>query len=372
MQGFLKFQEWFNPMTRIFNFCAGPATLPLPVLEKARDEMLDYRGLGMSVMEISHRSAAFDEVADSTEACLRRLLSISDDYAVLFLAGGATTQFAQVPLNLASVDRPGAYIVDGSWSKKAFGIAQRMGLAHLAASSEDSGFKSIPAESEWNLEGDYAYLHYVSNETISGVQFRQPPESALPLVSDMSSDILSRPVNVDKFGVIYAGAQKNIGQSGIAVVIVRKDLLQDLPSVVPDLQSWKIQHKQGSRLNTPPTYAWYMAGLVFEWIEASGGVERMAELNQHKSDTFYQYLDQSAFYQNDIPTGFRSHMNIPFQIVDESLHGRFISEAEAVGLSSLKGHRSVGGMRASIYNAMPIEGIEALISFMQDFESKAG
>jgi len=372
MQGFLKFQEWFNPMTRIFNFCAGPATLPLPVLEKARDEMLDYRGLGMSVMEISHRSAAFDEVADSTEACLRRLLSISDDYAVLFLAGGATTQFAQGPLNLASVDRPGAYIVDGSWSKKAFGIAQRMGLAHLAASSEDSGFKSIPAESEWNLEGDYAYLHYVSNETISGVQFRQPPESALPLVSDMSSDILSRPVNVDKFGVIYAGAQKNIGQSGIAVVIVRKDLLQDLPSVVPDLQSWKIQHKQGSRLNTPPTYAWYMAGLVFEWIEASGGVERMAELNQHKSDTFYQYLDQSAFYQNDIPTGFRSHMNIPFQIVDESLHGRFISEAEAVGLSSLKGHRSVGGMRASIYNAMPIEGIEALISFMQDFESKAG
>ena len=372
MQGFLKFQEWFNPMTRIFNFCAGPATLPLPVLEKARDEMLDYRGLGMSVMEISHRSAAFDEVADSTEACLRRLLSISDDYAVLFLAGGATTQFAQVPLNLASVDRPGAYIVDGSWSKKAFGTAQRMGLAHLAASSEDSGFKSIPAESEWNLEGDYAYLHYVSNETISGVQFRQPPESALPLVSDMSSDILSRPVNVDKFGVIYAGAQKNIGQSGIAVVIVRKDLLQDLPSVVPDLQSWNVQYQKGSRLNTPPTFAWYMAGLVFEWVEESGGVERMAELNQHKSDTLYQYLDQSAFYQNDIPAEFRSHMNIPFQIVDESLHGRFISEAEAAGLSSLKGHRSVGGMRASIYNAMPIEGIEALISFMQDFESKAG
>jgi len=359
-------------MTRIFNFCAGPATLPLPVLEKARDEMLDYRGLGMSVMEISHRSAAFDEVAASTEACLRRLLSISDDYAVLFLAGGATTQFAQVPLNLASPDRPGAYIVDGSWSKKAFSTAQRMGLAHLVASSEDSGFKSIPAESEWNLEGDHAYLHYVSNETISGVQFRQPPESDLPLVSDMSSDILSRPVNVDKFGVIYAGAQKNIGQAGIAVVIVRKDLLQDIPSVVPDLQSWNIQQQKSSRLNTPPTYAWYMAGLVFEWVEASGGVERMAELNQHKSDRLYQYLDQSAFYRNDIPTEFRSHMNIPFQIVDDSLHGRFISEAEAAGLSSLKGHRSVGGMRASIYNAMPIEGIEALISFMQDFESRAG
>ena len=346
--------------------------LPLPVLEKARDELLDYQGLGMSVMEISHRSAAFDEVADKTEACLRRLLSISDDYAVLFLAGGATTQFAQVPLNLASPDRPGAYIVDGSWSKKAHATAQRLGLAHLAASSEETGFKSIPPEGEWDIEGDYAYLHYVSNETISGVQFRHPPDSHLHLVSDMSSDILSRSVDVSKFGVIYAGAQKNIGQAGIAVVIVRKDLLRDLPSAVPDLQSWKIQFKQGSRLNTPPTYAWYMAGLVFEWIEAMGGVERMAELNRRKADTFYAYLDSSNFYRNNIPSDFRSHMNIPFQIVDESLHVRFISESEAAGLSSLKGHRSVGGMRVSIYNAMPIEGIEALIGFMKEFESKAG
>jgi len=361
-----------NPMTRIFNFCAGPATLPLPVLEKARDELLDYQGLGMSVMEISHRSAAFDELANKTEACLRRLLSISDDYAVLFLAGGATTQFAQVPLNLASPDHTGAYIVDGSWSKKAFGTAQRLGLAHLAASSEDTGFKSIPGEDEWNLEGKHAYLHYVSNETISGVQFPQPPESELTLVSDMSSDILSRPVDVNKFGVIYAGAQKNIGQAGITLVVVRKDLLRDLSPVVPDLQSWKTQHKQGSRLNTPPTYAWYMAGLVFEWIEATGGVKQMAALNQHKADTFYQYLDQSTFYRNDIPSRFRSYMNIPFQIVDESLHGQFIAEAEVEGLSSLKGHRSVGGMRASIYNAMPIEGIEALISFMKEFESKTG
>ena len=359
-------------MTRIFNFCAGPAMLPLAVLDKARDELLDYRGLGMSVMEISHRSAAFDELADSTEACLRRLLSISEDYAVLFLAGGATTQFAQVPLNLASPERTGAYIVDGSWSKKAFVTAQRLGLAHLAGSSEESGFKSIPPDNEWDLQGNHAYLHYVSNETISGVQFKHPPESSLPLVSDMSSDILSRPVNVDKFGVIYAGAQKNIGQAGIALVVVRKDLLQDLPSSVPDLQSWKIQHKQGSRLNTPPTYAWYMAGLVFEWIEATGGVQRMAELNRHKAETLYRYLDQSAFYLNEIPADFRSRMNIPFQIVDESLHSRFIAGAEAAGLSSLKGHRSVGGMRASIYNAMPIEGIDALISFMQDFESKAG
>jgi len=359
-------------MSRIFNFCAGPAMLPQPVLEKARDELLDYRGLGMSVMEISHRSSAFDELADTSEACLRRLLSVPDDYAVLFLAGGATTQFAQVPLNLARPDRPGAYIVDGSWSKKAFGTAKRMGLAHLAASSEDTGFKSIPAKHEWSLDGDKAYLHYVSNETISGVQFRQPPESSLPLVSDMSSDILSRPVDVEKFSVIYAGAQKNIGQAGIALVIVRKDLLQDLPSVVPDLQSWKVQHQQGSRLNTPPTYAWYIAGLVFEWIESTGGVQRMAELNQHKSETLYRFLDQSSFYLNDIPSEFRSHMNIPFQIVDESLHGRFVAEAEAAGLSSLKGHRSVGGMRASIYNAMPIEGIEALIGFMKEFESKVG
>jgi len=359
-------------MTRIFNFCAGPATLPLPVLEKARDELLDYNGLGMSVMEISHRSAAFDEVADRTEACLRRLLSIPDDYAILFLAGGATTQFAQVPWNLASNDRKGAYIVNGSWSKKAFNIAQRMGLARLAASSEEAGFKSIPSEDEWDLEGDPAYLHYVSNETISGVQFRQPPRSDLPLVSDMSSDILSRPVDVGKFGVIYAGAQKNIGQAGLALVVVRKDLLRDLPEEIPDMQSWKVQFKQGSRLNTPPTYAWYIAGLVFDWVEANGGVEHMAQLNRHKADTFYRYLDQSSFYLNDIPPEYRSHMNIPFQIVDESLHGRFVSEAEAAGLSSLKGHRSVGGMRASIYNAMPIEGIEALIGFMKDFESKAG
>jgi len=370
MQGLTKlFYEGFNSMTRIFNFCAGPATLPLPVLEKARDELLDYRGLGMSVMEISHRSAAFDEVVDTTEACLRRVLSIGDDYAVLFLAGGATTQFSQVPLNLASAQRPGAYIVNGSWSKKAFSSAQRLGLAHLAASSEAAGFKSIPPESEWDIK-DNAYLHYTSNETISGVQFRQPPESALPLVTDMSSDILSRPVDINKFGVIYAGAQKNIGQAGITLVVARKDLLQDLPTAVPQLQSWKIQAQQGSRLNTPPTYAWYMAGLVFDWIEKSGGVEKMAELNQHKADTLYQYLDQSAFYRNDIPADFRSHMNIPFQIVDESLHGRFIAEAEAVGLSSLKGHRSVGGMRASIYNAMPIEGVEALIAFMKEFESK--
>jgi len=359
-------------MTRIYNFCAGPATLPLPVLEKAREEMLDYRGLGMSVMEISHRSAAFDEVARSSEACLRRLLSISEDYAVLFLAGGATTQFAQVPTNLASRERPGAYIVDGSWSKKAYSTAHRMGLAQLAASSEESGFKSIPAEDSWQIADNAAYLHYVSNETISGVQFKQTPKIDLPLVADMSSDILSRSIDVEKYGAIYAGAQKNIGQAGIAVVIVRKDMLGNLPAEVPDLQSWSVQHQKGSMLNTPPTYAWYMAGLVFEWVEAQGGVERMAELNQNKADCLYQYLDQSTFYINDIPADYRSNMNIPFQIVDDSLHARFVSEAETAGLSSLKGHRSVGGMRASIYNAMPIEGVEALVGFMTDFESRVG
>ena len=359
-------------MTRIFNFCAGPATLPLPVLEKVRDELLNFNGIGMSVMEISHRSAEFDEVADRAEACLRRLMSIPDDYAVMFLAGGATTQFAHVPVNLASKDRPGAYVVNGNWGKKAFSIAQRMGLAQLAASSEDSGFKTIPAQDEWLVGDQHAYLHYVSNETISGVQFRQPPAVEQILVSDMSSDILSRPVDVQKFGVIYAGAQKNIGQAGIAVLIVRKELLHDLPATVPDLESWKVEHQQGSRLNTPPTFAWYMAGLVFEWIEAQGGVQRMAELNRQKSDRLYQYLDQSDFYLNDIPSEFRSQMNIPFKITDETLHGRFVAEAEAFGLSSLRGHRSVGGMRASIYNAMPIDGIDALIGFMTEFENKAG
>jgi phosphoserine aminotransferase len=291
---------------------------------------------------------------------------------VLFLAGGATTQFANVAVNLATAARPGAYVVTGSWSKKAFGIARRMGLAQLAASSEDGGFKTIPGQDEWVLNDGHAYLHYVSNETISGVQFKQPPEVAQTLVSDMSSDILSRPVDVGRFGAIYAGAQKNIGQAGITVLIVRQDLLRDLAATVPDMNSWKIQQQKGSRLNTPPTFAWYMAGLVFEWIEAQGGVERMAERNQHKSDTLYQYLDQSAFYLNDIPPEFRSNMNIPFKITDETLHGRFIAEAEAAGLNGLKGHRSVGGMRASIYNAMPIEGIEALVGFMTEFESKSG
>lgn len=359
-------------MTRIYNFCAGPATLPLPVLEKARNELLDFNNTGMSVMEISHRSAAFDEVAASSEACLRRLLSIPDNYAVLFLAGGATTQFAQVPINLATTASPGAYIVNGSWSKKAFAIAQRLGRAQLVASSEESGFKSIPGQAAWDISEQHAYVHYVSNETISGVQFSQPPQVEHALVADMSSDILSRPVEVEKFAVIYAGAQKNIGQAGITVVIVRKDLLHDLPAVIPDMQSWKIQAEKSSRLNTPATFAWYIAGLVFDWIEQQGGVERMAQLNQQKSAALYEYVDQSGFYLNDIPAEFRSHMNIPFKIVDESLHGQFIAAAEAAGLSSLKGHRSVGGMRASIYNAMPIEGIEALIDFMTEFENSVG
>ena len=359
-------------MTRIFNFCAGPATLPLPVLGRAREEFLDYAGLGMSVMEISHRSTAFDEIADRSESSLRRLLSVPDDFAVLFLAGGATSQFSQLPINLAGLDRPGAYVVSGSWSKKAFTSAGRLGLGQLAASSEDSGFKAIPPTDEWNIRSNNAYVHYVSNETISGVQFPNTPKIASPLVADMSSDILSRPFDIGKFSMVYAGAQKNIGQAGITLVVVRKDLLQDLGPGVPDLLSWKIQHEKGSRLNTPPTFAWYMAGLVFEWVESCGGVERMAQHNERKSGALYRYLDQSSFYLNEIPVEFRSHMNIPFQIVDPSLHGRFIAEAELAGLSSLKGHRSVGGMRASIYNAMPMEGIEALIDFMTQFEREVG
>lgn len=359
-------------MTRIFNFCSGPATLPLPVLERARDELLDYRGSGMSVMEISHRSAIFDDVAERAESGLRRLLSISDQYAVLFLAGGATTQFAQVPINLASPDQPGAYVVNGAWSKKAYTIANRLGLAHLAASSESRSFLSAPERSEWDIDGPYAYLHYVSNETISGVQYAHTPETTLPLVADMSSDILSRPVEVDRYGVIYAGAQKNIGQSGITIVIVRKDLLKALPGQTPDLQSWKVQYEQSSRLNTPPTFAWYMAGLVFDWVEEQGGLSRMSALNRAKSGFLYDFIDRSEFYVNDIPAGFRSHMNIPFRLIDDALHAQFVEQAEAAGLSGLKGHRSVGGIRASIYNAMPIEGVEALIAFMTEFERRVG
>lgn len=346
--------------------------MPLSVLEKARDELLDYKGTGMSVMEISHRSAIFDELVERSEACLRRLMSIPDDYAVLFLAGGATTQFAQLALNLGSKDRPGAYVVHGAWGKKAYTTAKRLGMAHLAASSEADGFKTIPGQAEWDYSEQNSYLHYVSNETISGVQFAHTPEVSLTLVADMSSDIMSRPVEVKKYGAIYAGAQKNIGQAGITLVIVRKDLLRELDAGIPDLQSWKIQHLQSSRLNTPPTFAWYMAGLVFEWIEQQGGLSKMAELNQAKSARLYRFLDASDFYLNDIPAGFRSHMNIPFKLTDETLNGRFVEEAEQAGLSSLKGHRSVGGMRASIYNAMPIEGINALINFMTEFENKAG
>ena len=346
--------------------------MPLQVLKKARDEMLDFKGTGMSIMEVSHRSHIFDEVAERSEACLRRLMSIPDHYAVLFLAGGATSQFAQVPVNLGSRAKPGAYVVNGAWGKKAYTTAQRMGLAHLAVSTEASGFKAIPNQDEWDVSDRNAYVHYVSNETISGVQFPHTPDISHTLVADMSSDILSRPVEVDRFGVIYAGAQKNIGQAGITLVIVRKDLLQDLDDSVPDMQSWKIQHLQSSRLNTPPTFAWYMAGLVFEWIERRGGLQKMAELNQIKADRLYQFLDASDFYLNDIPAGFRSHMNIPFKLVDETLHERFVQEAEQAGLSSLKGHRSVGGMRASIYNAMPIEGVNALIEFMTDFENRTG
>lgn len=346
--------------------------MPLPVLEKARDELLDYQGTGMSVMEISHRSAIFDDLAERTEACLRRLMSIPDNYAVLFLAGGATTQFAQLPLNLGSKDRPGAYVVNGDWSKKAYITAKRLGMAHLAVSTEEGGFKTIPPQAEWDCSEQNSYLHYVSNETISGIQFPHTPDIQQTLVADMSSDIMSRPVEVKKYGAIYAGAQKNIGQAGITLVIVRKDLLCDLDAGIPDLQSWKIQHLQSSRLNTPPTFAWYMAGLVFEWIEQQGGLHKMAELNEAKSARLYQFLDASDFYMNDIPAGFRSHMNIPFKLADESLHGRFVEESEQAGLSSLKGHRSVGGMRASIYNAMPIEGVNALIDFMTEFENKAG
>ena len=360
-------------MSTVYNFSAGPAVLPRPVLEQAREELLDWHGSGMSVMEMSHRGKEFLSIAGQAEADLRELLAIPANYRVLFLQGGATSQFAMVPLNLLRGKQQADYINTGAWSKKAIAEAGRFCEVNVAASAEDSRFTTIPAFETWQLNPNAAYVHYTPNETIGGVEFHWVPDTGdVPLVADMSSTILSRPLDVSRYGVIYAGAQKNIGQAGLALVIVRKDLLRDLPENIPDMQSWKIQHKQGSRLNTPPSYAWYIAGLVFDWVESMGGVERMAQLNQHKSDTFYQYLDESSFYLNNIPPQFRSHMNIPFQIVDESLHGQFVAEAEAAGLSSLKGHRSVGGMRASIYNAMPIEGIQALIGFMKEFERKVG
>jgi phosphoserine aminotransferase len=354
-------------MPRVFNFSAGPAVLPALVLEQIRADIPDWHG-GMSVMEVSHRSKEFIAVAETAERDLRDLLSISDDYSVLFAQGGATLQFAMVPLNLAARADTVDYIQTGTWSKKAIGEARRFCNVNVAADSSDSNFAHIPPQDSWQLSGNAAYLHYTPNETIGGVEFHFVPEADAPLVADMSSTILSRPIDVSRFGVIYAGAQKNIAPAGITVVIVRKDLLSLVRENVPSQLTYSVYAESGSMINTPPTFAWYVAGLVFKHLKAEGGLAAVADRNARKAAKLYAAIDSSDFYSNPVRPDCRSWMNLPFVLGDSSLDAKFLTEADTAGLKNLKGHRSVGGMRASLYNAMPEEGVDRLIEFMQDFE----
>jgi len=358
-------------MSRCFNFSAGPAMLPIEVLEKAQQEMLDWNGSGMSVMEMSHRGKEFMSIAEKAEADLRDLLAIPSDYAVLFLQGGASAQFTMVPMNLLRGKTRADYINTGAWSKKAIAEAKRYCDVNVAASSEAEKFSTIPAFENWKLQKDAAYLHYTPNETIGGVEFHWVPDAGdVPLVVDMSSTILSRPIDVSQFACIYAGAQKNIGPAGLTLVIVRKDLLGQTLNGTPSTFDYQQQAENDSMLNTPPTYAWYLAGLVFEWLKAKGGLAGMAEINQRKASKLYDAIDQSSFYHNPVDPACRSWMNVPFTLADAELDKVFLEQASKRGLKTLKGHRSVGGMRASIYNAMPEAGIDALVAFMQEFEKE--
>ncbi len=360
-------------MERVYNFSAGPAALPLEVLEQARDELTNYAGSGMSVMELSHRGKEFVSIAEQAETDLRSLLGIPDEYRVLFLQGGATGQFSAVPLNLAGPEDRADYVVTGSWGKKALAEGRRLLNAHVAADAAESGYTTIPDPSTWQRRKDASYLHYTPNETIGGVEFHFIPDTdGVPLVADMSSTILSRPLDVSRFGVIYAGAQKNIGPAGLTIVIVRDDLVGRARETTPGLLDYRGQAEAGSMLNTPPTFAWYMAGLVFKWVREQGGLEAMADRNRRKAETLYAAIDGSGFYANPVDPACRSWMNVPFTLADPALDGKFLEGAKQAGLVTLKGHRSVGGMRASLYNAMPQEGVDALVAFMKEFERSHG
>ncbi|MGC3872828.1 3-phosphoserine/phosphohydroxythreonine transaminase [Halomonas sp. GXIMD04776] len=360
-------------MTRKYNFCAGPAALPTPVLERAREELLDYEGRGLSVMEMSHRSPEFVTIAENAEANFRALLQVPDNYRVLFLQGGASTQFAMLPYNLLGNGGTPNYLYTGIWGKKAIAEARHLGGAHVAASSEANGLTAVPRPEDIQLSDDAAYLHYTDNETIGGLAFDYIPRSDVPLCCDMSSSILSRPLDVSRFGVIYAGAQKNIGPAGLTLVIVRDDLLDRAKPETPTMFNYRVMAENGSMYNTPPTYAWYLAGLVFDWLKNDvGGVEAIEVINARKAARLYDAIDASGFYSSPIAPINRSRMNVPFVLADESLNTVFLEEAEAAGLLNLKGHRSVGGMRASLYNAVSEAAVEALVGFMSDFEKRHG
>jgi len=360
-------------MSRAYNFCAGPATLPEQVLRQARDEMLDWRGTGMSVMEMSHRSDEFVEIAETAEQDVRDLAGVSDDYAVLFMQGGASSQFATVPLNLLGKSASADYVNTGIWSEKAIAEARRYGDVNVVASSADCGFTTVPDQAGWKTRADAAYLHYTPNETIGGLEFDFVPDSGkVPLVADMSSTMLSRPVDVSKFGLIYAGAQKNIGPSGLVVVIIRKDLLGKAHAKTPIMMNYQVMADNASMFNTPATYSWYLAGLVFKWLKNQGGVSAIGELNARKAKKLYHFIDTNPFYANPIDPRFRSWMNVPFILADDALNSAFLKGADERQLLNLKGHRSVGGMRASLYNAMPEAGVDALIAYMAEFARERG
>jgi phosphoserine aminotransferase len=347
--------------------------LPVEVLEQARAELTDWKGSGMSVMEISHRGKAFVAVAQEAEASLRRLLAVPANYKVLFLQGGATAQFAAIPMNLAKSESTVDYVNTGAWSKKAIGEAKRYCKVNVAADEGASNYSTVPEQKALKLTSAAAYVHYTPNETIGGVEFPYVPETGgVPLIADMSSTILSRPIDVSKFGLIYAGAQKNIGPSGLVIVIVREDLLGKAREGTPSVWNYKAMADDGSMLNTPPTFSWYIAGLVFKWLEAQGGVTAMGERNRAKAQKLYQAIDESGFYRNPVAKNRRSWMNVPFLLPREELEAPFLAEAAKAGLTNLAGHRSVGGLRASIYNAMSPEGVDALIEFMRDFARRNG
>jgi len=357
-------------MPRKFNFGAGPATMPESVLKEVQEELLDWNGLGLSVMEISHRSPEFIQIAKQAEQDFRDLLSISEDYAVLFTHGGATMQNAMVPLNLASKDGSADYVNSGHWAKRSIKEAQRYTNVNIAATSEEEDFRYFPKQESWEFSQNSSYVHYTPNETIGGLCLRAIEHSEVPIVADYSSGILSEPLDVNKFSLIYGGAQKNIGPSGLGFVVIKKDLLGNPQPITPNLLNYTLIHEGESMSNTPPTFAWYVAGKVFKWLKSLGGVEEIAKINIRKADKLYSYIDGSEFYENNINEENRSIMNVPFLLVNEDLNDKFLKESKEAGLLALKGHRSVGGMRASIYNGLPEEGVDALVDFMDIFSKE--
>ena len=360
-------------MTRVFNFSAGPAALPESVLRQAAAEMLDWHGCGMSVMEMSHRGKEFIAIANEAEALLRELLAVPANYKVLFMQGGAIGENAIVPMNMLRGKTSADYIDTGEWSKKSIKEARKYGSVNIAASSADTGYTSIPPRDTWKLDANAAYVHICSNETIGGVEYHFTPDvGSVPLVADMSSSIMSRPVEIANYGLIYGGAQKNIGPAGLTIVIVREDLLGQALPITPSAFDYKTVADNESMYNTPPTYSIYIAGLVFHWIRALGGLAAMEVHNRNKAALLYDYLDTTSFYRAPVARDCRSLMNVPFKLKDETLDAAFLKGAEARGMVQLKGHRAVGGMRASIYNAMPIEGVQALVAYMKEFETQHG